>query len=439
MYYKELKRKILARKATISVIGLGYVGLPLSCEFASRGFRVIGIDLDETRIRSIAEGTSYILDVPSQQVKSFVSAGSLRAEGTFDVLKEADAIIICVPTPLGKTREPDISYILSATEHISRWLRKGQLIVLESTTYPGTTEEIILPMLSQKGYTVGRDFFLAFSPERVDPGNTEFPPHKIPKVVGGVTAHCSRVAYTLYHSIIEEVIAVSTPRTAELVKLLENTFRSVNIALVNEVALMCNKLGADVWEVIRAAGSKPFGFMPFYPGPGLGGHCIPIDPVYLTWKSRLNGYTPKFIELAGEINQQMPSYVFSRIQDSLNLRGKSLKRSKILVIGVAYKRNVSDTRESPALEIMNLLLAKGAKVEYHDPYVPHLTVHNENKKSVSLTREELRKYDCVVVITDHSSIDYNSIVKGSKLIIDTRNALSTYTKIKRPSKKVVKL
>jgi UDP-N-acetyl-D-glucosamine dehydrogenase len=432
---EELKRKIINRESNICVIGLGYVGLPLAVEFAKEGFTVVGLELDQERIKKINRGVSYILDITSKEIKAQVAQKRLKATDNEAVLKNTDAIIICVPTPLRKTREPDISFILNAAERIKRNLRKGHLIVLESTTYPGTTEEIILPILEESGLKVGKDIFLAFSPERVDPGNAQFITKNIPKVVGGVTGECTDLVYMLYHQIINKVVPVSSSRVAEMVKLLENTFRAVNIALINEITLMCDKLKLDVWEVIEAAKTKPFGYMPFYPGPGIGGHCIPCDPIYLSWKARSHGFEARFIELAAQINSYMPHYVVDKTILALNERTKPLKNSKVLVIGITYKRDVVDIRESPALEIIRLLQEKGAVVSYHDPYVEQVDVGEYSYKSVELTEQELRNYDCVVLITDHIVLDYSLIAKESKLIIDTRNVFGSF----KENKNIVRL
>ncbi len=432
--FEKTKEKLLNKKARIGIIGLGYVGLPLAVEFAKANFSVTGVDTDKERILRINKGLSYILDVSSEEVKALVSKKILKAQSDTEILKEMDVIIICVPTPLRKTREPDISYIISATDEIAKNLTKGKLIVLESTTYPGTTEEVILPKLDSQDFKAGRDFFLAFSPERVDPGNKIYKTKDIPKVVGGVTKNCTELARLLYSQIINEVIAVSSTRVAEMVKLLENTYRIVNIGLVNEIALMCNKLGIDVWEVINAAKTKPFGFMPFYPGPGIGGHCIGIDPIYLSWKARMHGFEARFIELASQINSYMPNFVVERIASGLNENSKSLKGSQILILGVTYKKDVSDTRESPALEIITLLQKKGAEVSYHDPFVPRLQVNGMSLESVKLTKKDLSLKDCTVIITDHSELDYKFVLDNSKLIVDTRNVLKEFK-----DKKIVKI
>jgi UDP-N-acetyl-D-glucosamine dehydrogenase len=417
----QLEQKIGAGKAHVGTLGLGYVGLPLSVEFASAGLRVTGFDLSEDKVAAVRRGESYIKDVTSDRVGGLVKQGLLDASSDFARLSECDAVIICVPTPLGKTKDPDLSMVVDAAKAISERLHAGQLVVLESTTYPGTTEELILPTLSGKGLTVGETFFLAFSPERVDPGNARFHTKNTPKIIGGITPACTRVARALYSRAIETVIPVSSTQTAEMVKLLENTFRSVNIGLVNEVALMCRRLGVDVWEVIDAAASKPFGFMPFYPGPGLGGHCIPIDPLYLSWKLKTLNYRARFIELAGEINSEMPEYVCERIADALNERERSVKGSRILVLGVTYKRDIEDVRESPALDILKILESRGARVGYNDPYVPELRLDSATLRSQDLL-PAVRAADLVVIVTDHTSYPYREIVEAAPVIVDTRNA-----------------
>jgi UDP-N-acetyl-D-glucosamine dehydrogenase len=403
------------------VIGLGYVGLPLSVEFARGGVEVVGIDVSQEKVDILNAGRSYILDIPDEEVKREVDAGRLKATTDFSVLKECDAVCICVPTPLRKSLDPDISYIVSAVNEIAKYIHKGMLIVLESTTYPGTTDEIMLPKLSETGLKVGQDFFVAFSPERVDPANTKWTTRNTPKVIGGVTPQCTERAAELYRHAVDTVVPVSSATVAEMVKLLENTFRSINIGLVNELAIMCDRLDVDVWEVINAAKTKPFGFMPFFPGPGLGGHCIPIDPLYLSWKLKTINYTARFIELASTINSNMPEYVVEKITDALNDQEKSVKGSRILVLGVAYKKDVSDTRESPALDIIGLLKRKGAKVSYCDPYVPTLDFLGERMECQSLDGT-VKDYDCVVIVTDHSNIDYEKVVRESKLVYDARNA-----------------
>jgi UDP-N-acetyl-D-glucosamine dehydrogenase len=416
-----LEEKIRSGSALVGTIGLGYVGLPLSVEFATAGLSVMGFDLATGKVESVNRGESYIKDVPSERVAALVQAGRLRATSDFEHLRQCDAIVICVPTPLGKTKDPDLTMVVDAAKSIAARLRAGQLVVLESTTYPGTTEELILPILSEKGLKVGESFFLAFSPERVDPGNARFNTRNTPKIIGGVTPRCTAAARLLYGKAIDTVIPVSSTRAAEMVKLLENTFRSVNIGLVNEVALMCARLRIDVWEVIDAAASKPFGFMPFYPGPGLGGHCIPIDPIYLSWKLKELNYRARFIELAGEVNSEMPEYVCSRAAAALNDQEKSVKGSKVLVVGVTYKRDIDDVRESPALDVIRLLESRGARVSYHDPYVPEL-VHEATKlKSVDLL-PAVKEADLVVIVTDHKSLPIREIVEGARRILDTRNA-----------------
>jgi len=423
-------------EATVAVIGLGYVGLPLITEFAAAGFKSIGIDIDQAKVDSIAAGKSYIPDVPTDQLGPLVHSGTLSATTDFAALAEADAMIICVPTPLRKTKEPDISHILSACNRIVKHLRRGQLVILESTTYPGTTDEVILPIFESGGLKVGKDFFLAFSPERVDPGNKQYTTKNICKVVGGVTPECTRRAAALYSHAIQKVMAVSSTRVAETAKLLENTYRSVNIALANELALTCQRLKIDVWEVIDAAATKPFGFQAFYPGPGIGGHCIPLDPYYLSWRARLSGFETKFIGLAGEINAGMPHYVVDLIVDALNDDGKCVNGSRIFILGVAYKKNVGDTRESPALEIMELLHAKGAVLSYSDPYVPRFTHAGLAFQSVPVTPDALRETDCAVIVSDHRDFDYQTIGKHAKLILDTRNAMKA---VSNPKGRIVKL
>ena len=417
-----LQRRIQGREARVAVIGMGYVGLPLAVEIARAGFPVVGVDLDRARVQTLGRGVNYIPDVDDQLVRDLVKQGKLSATDRFDGLAEMDAVIICVPTPLTKHKEPDISHIVSASEALAERIRPGMLVVLESTTYPGTTEELILPIMEAGGLRVGVDFSLAFSPERVDPGNREWHISNTPKIMGGVTPRCTKLATAFYRTFIQQVIPVSSPKAAEMVKLLENTFRAVNIALVNEVAIMCDRLGIDTWEVIDGAASKPFGFTPFYPGPGLGGHCIPIDPHYLSWKLKSLNYHARFIELAGEINATMPRFVMGKISDALNDKGRPLRGSSILVLGVSYKRDVSDVRESPALEIIEALLDKGARVAYHDPYVRQLRVGERVLKSAPLNGKRLAEADCVVILTDHTDIDYKRVVGVSSLVVDTRNA-----------------
>ncbi len=426
----SLEEKIKTKKLKTGVIGLGYVGLPLAVEFAKEGVQVYGIDIDQRKVSNIQKGISYIQDVPSDVLKNLVGAepprpgaetAPLRATSNFSVIKELDTVNICVPTPLGKSKDPDISYIVAAAEEIVRYLHEGMLIILESTTYPGTTEEVILPMLEKTGLKVGKDFYLAFSPERVDPGNSKYNTRNIPKIVGGVTQKCTELAQSFYKIAIEQVNTVSSPRAAEMVKLLENTFRSVNIGLVNELCQMSEKLGVNVWEIIDAAATKPFGFMPFYPGPGLGGHCIPIDPHYLAWKARIHGFNPRFIDLAGEVNSSMPEFVVQKAQTALNERKKALNGSKILILGIAYKKNVSDYRESPALEIIELLEKNGVDISYSDPFVPEFSFLGKMRKSIPL--EPVRSnFDLVILITDNAHFDPQSLLNQFPLILDTRNA-----------------
>jgi UDP-N-acetyl-D-glucosamine dehydrogenase len=420
---KLLEQKILNHSAVIGIIGMGYVGLPLAVEFGRVGFKVVGIDINPNKVKILNAGKSDVDDIKDSQVKELVDQKRLRTTNDFSVLKDADCISICVPTPLNKTKDPDVSFILAAVTEIEKYLRPGQLIVLESTTYPGTTEELIMPILESKGLKVGKDIFLAFSPERVDPGNPKYGTHNTPKIVGGVTPACTTVTQLLYGQVVTEIIPVSSTRSAEMVKLLENTFRSVNIGLVNELALMCDRLKINVWEVIDAAASKPFGFMPFYPGPGLGGHCIPIDPHYLSWKLRSLNYYARFIELAGDINSRMPEYVVEKIILALNEQKKSLKGAKVLVLGIAYKRDITDVRESPALDIIRLLELKGAQVIYNDPYVHTVRLEgDEIAKSTDLSSQLLASLDCVTIVTDHTDYDYQWIVDKAKLVVDTRNA-----------------
>jgi UDP-N-acetyl-D-glucosamine dehydrogenase len=439
----ELIQKLEKKQARVSVLGLGYVGLPLAVVFAEAGFTVTGIDPDQRKVDTICRGESHIQDISSEQVARLVSAGKLRATTDFSVLQEADAVSICVPTPLRKTGDPDLSYILSATDSLVPFMHKGMVVVLESTTYPGTTREILLPKLGEeKGLQVGQDFFLAFSPERVDPGRKDWTTINTPKVIGGITPACSQVANVFYSQALQTVVPVTSAEVAEMAKLLENTFRMINIGLVNEMALMCDRLGVDVWEVIEAAATKPFGFMKFTPGPGLGGHCIPIDPLYLSWKLRALNYTARFIELASEINTGMPRYVVTKVQDALNdglpgqSSGKALKGSKVLVLGVAYKPDVDDLRESPALDVIGLLKQKGADVSYHDPYIPSLKHDSWNLQSVPDLASAVRSADCVVIVTNHSCYDYPALLEQASLIVDSRNALG---KLDRKKTKVVRL
>ncbi|SRR5258708_1515834 len=420
--YQQLLTRITQRTAHIGVIGLGYVGLPLAAAWAREGFLVTGIDIDLQRVAMCQQGTSWIADVSSDDLKTLVRNSRLSATTDMEVLSELDAISICVPTPLNKTKDPDISAVLNAVEMIAAHLHHGQLIVLESTTYPGTTDELVLPRLCQTGLTVGEDFFLAFSPERTDPGNNRYGLCNTPKVVAGITPTCLEIAAALYKTVVDTIVPVSSTRAAELVKLLENTFRSVNIGLVNELAIMANLLGVNVWEVISAAATKPFGFMPFYPGPGLGGHCIPIDPHYLAWKLRTLNYKTRFIEVASEINGQMPRYVVERITHAMNEAGKCLNGSHILVVGVSYKRDIGDLRESPAIDIIELLHERKAHIEYADPYIPVLAFSQMALTAVPLDEEHVSSADCIVIITDHRAFDYAYLARTASLIVDTRNA-----------------
>ncbi|HZI23061.1 MAG TPA: nucleotide sugar dehydrogenase [Gemmatimonadales bacterium] len=411
------------RSALIGIVGLGYVGLPLAMEFARAGFRVLGFDVSKSVVDGLNQGRSHVQDVPGAQLAGFVKASTFAATTDLARLREPDVVSICVPTPLSKTKDPDVSYVLAATNSVKQALRRGQLIVLESTTYPGTTRELMLPALESTGLKVGQDFFLAFSPERVDPGNPQWNTHNTPKVVGGITEECRRVAIAVYEPAIETLVPVSSPEAAELVKILENTYRSVNIGLVNEMAIVCDKLGVSVWEVIEAAATKPFGFMKFMPGPGVGGHCIPLDPHYLAWKMRTLNYRTRFIELAGEINAEMPEYWVARVVDRLNEQGRAARGSKVLVIGVAYKKDIGDIRESPALDVIRLLRRRGAQVSYHDPYVRTLKEDDIDLASVPLTSETIAAADCVVIVTDHSDVDYALVERCGRVIVDTRNAL----------------
>ena len=423
-----LLRRIEDRTATIGIIGLGYVGLPLAVEFAKGGFKVIGYDVSERVVRALMEGRSHIQDVSSADIAALVRRGVFEATTDEKRLAGADAISIAVPTPLVKTRDPDMSYVISAAETVSRVAHEGLLVVLESTTYPGTTREVLLPMLEKLGLVVGEDVFLAFSPERVDPGNPVYHTKNTPKVVGGITPACTEIASALYAAVIDTVVPVSTTEAAELVKLLENTFRSVNIGLVNEMAIVCDKLGVDVWEVINAAGTKPFGFMKFTPGPGIGGHCIPLDPHYLAWKMRTLNYKTRFIDLASEINSQMPAYVVEKVAQALNEDRKPVNGSRVLIIGVAYKPNIDDIRESPALDVIRLLEQHGADVVYHDPYIPSFREDGHVRSGVELTPKELGAADAVVIVTDHRSIDYQALMDHASLVVDSRNAMAATTK-----------
>jgi UDP-N-acetyl-D-glucosamine dehydrogenase len=418
-----LLSSLRARQARVGVLGLGYVGLPLLVEFARGGYDATGFDIDAAKVAAINRGESYILDVPAADIQALVRAGRLRATTDFSKLGEVDTIDICVPTPLRKTKDPDLSYVVAAVEEIARHLRRGQLVILESTTYPGTTDEVVRPILERGGLKAGVDFYLAFSPERVDPSNKEWTTANIPKVVGGIDAVSTAVAAALYEGMAGQVVPVSSARVAEMVKLLENTFRAVNIGLVNELALMCHNLGIDVWEVIDAAKTKPFGFMPFYPGPGLGGHCIPIDPFYLSWKARMYGFESRFIELAGHVNAGMPRFVVERVIDALNSVAKPVRGSRIHLFGMAYKPDVGDSRESPAIDIARLLIQRGATVSYTDPYVPHIEEGDLDLASVPEQDALARGFDCALIVTNHKVFDYPRLAARAPLIVDTRNAL----------------
>src|SRR5271157_3845571 len=420
----DLIQRLQNRTAKVSILGLGYVGLPLAVVFAEAGFKVIGIDPIQEKVDKVQQGKSYVLDVPSEQLARLVASGHLQATTDFSVLKEADAVSICVPTPLRKTGDPDLSFIVSATEALAPYVHAGMIVVLESSTYPGTTRELVLPKLIEKsGLKVGVDLFLAFSPERVDPGRKDWTTINTPKVVGGFTPACCEVATAWYCQALETVVPVSTVEVAEMAKLLENTFRMINIGLVNEMAIICDRLGIDVWDVINAAATKPFGFMKFSPGPGLGGHCIPIDPLYLSWKLRALNYNARFIELASEINTNMPRFVISKVQDALNEHCLPVKGSQILVLGAAYKPDIDDLRESPALDVIGLLIKKGAQVSYHDPYIPQLDHEDWKLNSVPDLMAAVRQADCVVIVTNHSCYDYPAILEAARMIVDTRNAL----------------
>jgi len=424
-----LLERIANRTAKVGVVGLGYVGLPLAVEFGQAGFSVTGIDLDARKVDQINRRESYIQDVPTEAVAALVGAGKLAATTDPGAVRDFDTINICVPTPLRKTKDPDLSFVVSAVEAIAGHLHPGMLVILESTTYPGTTEEVVQPILERGGLKAGVDFFLAFSPERVDPGNEKWTTKNVPKVVGGLTPDCARLAGALYRSSIDRVVEVSSPKVAEMVKLLENTFRAVNIGMVNELAMMCDRLGISVWEVVDAAATKPFGFMPFYPGPGLGGHCIPIDPFYLSWKVKEVGFEARFIELAGQVNGAMPHHVVDKITDALNAHCKAVNGAEILVMGVAYKRDIDDVRESPALDVIALLMKKGARVTYHDPFAPFIDgLHwpgAVDMSSVPLTPAAMAAADCVVVLTDHRQFDFKDVVKYARLVVDTRHAIKT--------------
>lgn len=429
----NLRERITKKTARVGVLGLGYVGLPLAVEFASAGFEVVGIDVQRSKVDQFNAGRCYIKDVSDDTFNSLVKSGRLSATTDYSAIRDLDTIDICVPTPLRKTKDPDMSYVVAARDAIAEHLHPGLLVMLESTTYPGTTDELVLPVLESRGLKVGQDFFLCFSPERVDPGNPQFHTRNIPKVVGGITALCTEMGALFYKQALEKVVPVSSTRVAEMVKLLENTFRMINIGLVNELALMCDRMNINVWEVIDAAATKPFGFMPFYPGPGLGGHCIPIDPFYLSWKSKESGIEARFIELAGYINGRMPEFVVEKIQNALNDASKPVRGSHVHVLGVAYKRDIDDVRESPALDIILILLRLGARVTYSDPYVARITSNGATLDAQD-SIPSIAAADCVVIVTDHTSVDYDEVVRRSKLIVDTRNALKQYR-----SDKIVRL
>lgn len=429
----ELRARISEKRARLGVLGLGYVGLPLAVEFAKAGFDVTGIDLSKEKVDLFNQGKSYIKDVPDSIFLPLVKSGKLRATTDFSVIRNLDTVDICVPTPLRKTKDPDMSFVVAATESIAANMHPGLLVMLGSTTYPGTTDELVLPRLEQSGLKVGKDFFLCFSPERVDPGNTKFQTSNIPKVVGGITPVCTQLGALFYQQSLETVVPVSNTRVAEMVKLLENTFRLINIGLVNELALMCDRMNIDVWEVIDAAATKPFGFMPFYPGPGLGGHCIPIDPFYLSWKSKEAGIEARFIELAGHVNGRMPEFVAEKIQNALNSASKPVRGSHIHILGVAYKRNIEDVRESPALDVMILLRRLGANVTFSDPFVETINLQGSLLKRQEMV-PSVRAADCVAIITDHTDVDYKAVVENSRLIVDTRNALKHFQ-----SEKIIRL
>ncbi|MBW8002285.1 MAG: nucleotide sugar dehydrogenase [Planctomycetes bacterium] len=434
----EWERKIKDKKVVVGILGLGYVGLPLVREFASAGLRVVGFDIDEKKVRTLNSGRSIIKHVPHSQVKQMVNKGLFKATTNMAKLKTVDAVLVCVPTPLTKKREPDMRFIISSSKTISKYLQRGQLIVFESTTYPGTTRELVLPILEKSGLKAGKDFHLAYSPEREDPGNKNFSTKTIPKVVGGLTKKCCKIACKLYNTAIVETVPLSSLETAEATKILENVYRCINIAMVNELKVVFDKMGIDIWEVINAASTKPFGYSAFYPGPGLGGHCIPIDPFYLTWKAKQYGMETRFIELAGEINTNMPNYVITKTREALKKQKKKLKGSKILVLGLAYKKDIDDLRESPSIELIELFRKKGAKVDYNDPYIAKTYKQREHDlKMVSkkLSKKMLGSYDAVLISTDHSDYDYNWIVQNSKLVIDTRNATAS---VKKDREKIVK-
>lgn len=434
----ELLKRIKENKVTVGILGLGYVGLPLAREFAVSGVKVLGFDIDQQKVKTLNSGRSIIKHVPHSQVKKLRDSGLFSATSNISRTRSVDVILICVPTPLTRNREPDMRFVISSCETIARYLRKGQLVVLESTTYPGTTRELMAPILERSGLKAGKDFYLAYSPEREDPGNKKFTTKTIPKVIGGLTKQCVQAAKALYERAIEQTIVVSSCEVAEATKILENVYRCVNIAMVNELKVVFERMGIDIWEVIGAASTKPFGFQPFYPGPGLGGHCIPIDPFYLTWKAREYGTATRFIELAGQINTQMPQYVIMKTMEALNKKGKSLKGSKVLVLGLAYKKDIDDLRESPSIKLIEILRKKGAKVDYNDPYIsraPKQREHDLRMRSKKLIAKKLAGYDVVLISTDHSRYDYDWIVRNAKLVVDTRNATSN---VRRGRSKIIK-
>jgi UDP-N-acetyl-D-glucosamine dehydrogenase len=434
VWVESLSEKIRARSARVGIVGLGYVGLPLAVEFAKAGFTVTGIDLQQSKVDGINLGRSHVADIRSEELAELVESGKLTATSDFSVIAHLDTINICVPTPLRKTKDPDMSYIVSACNQISQHLHPGTLVILESTTYPGTTDELVLPALQKPNLRVGEEFFLCFSPERVDPGNAQYRTRNIPKVVGGVTPECTRLGALFYSQALETVVSVSSTQVAEMVKLLENTFRMINIGLVNEMAVMCDRMKINIWEVIDAAATKPFGFMPFYPGPGLGGHCIPVDPFYLSWKTRQAGIEARFIELAGYINGQMPHFVVDKIQNALNDHGKPLRNSHVHLMGVAYKKDIDDVRESPALDIIHLLRCRGTRVTYTDPFVPSVRIDDGERLFAADDHGIVAEADCVVIVTDHSGFDYAKLIETSRLVLDTRNAVKSFS-----SPKIVRL
>jgi len=430
----DFKKRVLKRQIKVAVVGLGYVGLPLAIEFAKKGFSVLGVDLDQGRVNHIKEKVSYISDIPTSELRRVIKSKKFRAENNFDSLKEVDVVSICVPTPLKTKYTPDISFIKSAIKSIAKNIKMGVLIILESTTYPGTTEEIILPILESHGLKHGKDFYLCFSPERIDPGNKKFPVNKIPKVIGGLSPEATRRGVLVYSNIIDKVVPVSSARVAETVKLLENTFRLINIGLIDEIAMMAHKMKIDIWEIINAASTKPFGFMPFYPGPGVGGHCIPKDPLYLYWKAKSHGFNSRFIKLASDVIDYMPEYIVKRVEQILEKSGKKINKSKALVIGATYKKDIKDLRKSPAIDIISHLEKRKAAVAYYDPLIPYLKIGQINLKSIKLEKEALARFDCVIIATDHTDIDYKFLLNNSRVIFDSRNV---YKNVK--SEKVIKL